>query len=245
MASTRVGPLYLNPDGGIVIEDDGTTTPFTGPVLGAAVIEAAGGTEAIQGPTGPTGAAGPAGDTGPAGPTGATGPTGPAGTDGAAGATGPTGPQGPRGDAGPTGATGPQGPQGPAGTAGATGATGPAGTNASPIRTSHTFAVMGVVGATTLPGIFVAAATGQTVRLVKVRARIGAGTSVSFRITRNGSDVTGFGTAGSPLRATTTAADTAPTAVTLAADDLLTVVISAVSGAPTDLTVTAVLEHSF
>ena len=123
--------------------------------------------------------------------------------------------------------TGPQGPRG-----------------LSTWQEVHTFAVQGAVGTATLPGFFVSAATGQTVKLAKARAKIGAGTSVSFRITRNGSDVTGFGTAGSPLRATTTASTTDPADVTLASDDLIAVVVSAVAGSPTDLSVTVVLEMS-
>jgi len=111
-------------------------------------------------------------------------------------------------------------------------------------RTTHTVAIQGAVTTAPVPGFFVAAASGQTVRLTKVRRLIGAGTSVSFRVQRNGSDITGFGTSGSPLRATTTAGDDDPTDVTLAADDLLTLVVSAVSGAPTDLVVTLVLEHT-
>lgn len=96
----KIGPLYLDPAGGIVYTDGERTTRFTSAALASRVIEAAGGISAI---------------TGPAGSDGAAGVTGPVGRDGA------TGDQGPRGDAGAPGATGATGP------AGATGATGAAG----------------------------------------------------------------------------------------------------------------------
>lgn len=115
---------------------------------------------------------------------------------------------------------------------------------AKTFHTSHTFAVGGAVAAATLPGMFVAEAAGQTVKLAKVRHRIRAGTSASFRVQRNGADIAGFGTSGAPLIATTAAADANPADVDLAADDELTVVISAVAGGPADLTVTLVFEHA-
>lgn len=112
-----------------------------------------------------------------------------------------------------------------------------------PFRTGHTFALSGAVTAIALPGFFVPVATGQVVKLVEVRYKIGGGTSASFRLQKNGADITGFGTSGTPLVAATTAASTDPADETLADDDLITCVISAVSGSPTDLSVTAYLEH--
>lgn len=112
---------------------------------------------------------------------------------------------------------------------------------ATPERRGYTFALSDAVTARTLPGMFIPSGT---VRLAKVRYRIRSGTSVSFRLQRNGADISGFGTSGSPLTATTAAANTDPTDVTLAEDDELTVVISAVSGSPTDFSVTVFLDHA-
>lgn len=111
-------------------------------------------------------------------------------------------------------------------------------------RVGQTFAIQGEVTAIVVPGFFVSLATGQTATLVKCRAKIAEGTKVKFKIQKNGSDITGFGTTAAPLEATSTAATTAPTAVALAEDDVLTLVIVSVEGAPKNLTVSAFLELS-
>lgn len=111
-------------------------------------------------------------------------------------------------------------------------------------RSSHTFAVAGAVATATLPGMPVAVAAGQAVRLAGVRARVRSGTSASFRVQVNGADVTGFGTGAAPLVADTTLRATTPTAATLREGDEITVVVSAVSGSPSDLSVGVILEHT-
>lgn len=168
------------------------------------------------------GGAGSAGATGPAGPAGPTGPTG------AAGGIGPTG---------PTGATGAAGAVGPTGPTGATGTTGP-------IRTSHTFAVGGTIavpsGATDfIPPMYVSLGAIETAKIVKVLYSIQSGTSATCKVQKAGVDVTGL----TGLAVTTTPGSTTPTAATVAEGDSIAVVVTAVSGAPTNLSFTVILEH--
>lgn len=208
----------------VFVEQDGIQVPLTTTALAAQIV-ANEGIETLKGPPGTDGAPGL---------DGAPGADGRDGVDGTAGADG-------RDGAGvPAGGTTGQRLRKTSGTDFDTAWV----DDTRTLRTSHTFAVAGAVTAATLPGMFVAATTGQTVRLALVRARIRSGTSVSYRLQRNGADVAGFGTSGAPLTATTSAASTDPTDVTLAAGDELTVVVSAVSGAPADLTVTLALEHT-
>lgn len=77
------------------------------------------------------------------------------------------------------------------------------------------------------------------VRLVGVRYFINSGTSVTFKLQKNGSDITGF----TGLSATTTATSTTPTAVSLADLDKIAVVVTAVSGTPYCLTVALLVEY--
>lgn len=91
-----------------------------------------------------------------------------------------------------------------------------------------------------IPQFFVPVLTGQTVKLKRVRYSIAAGTSCTFKIQRNGADATGF----TGMAATTTPAETDPADITLANNDRLQVVVTAVSGTPQNLSVTLVLEHS-
>ncbi|MDO8209284.1 hypothetical protein [Conexibacter sp. CPCC 206217] len=181
------------------------------------------------------------------------------------------GPGGPRGDQGPAGATGGQGARGDTGATGAAGATGATGPGvatggssgqqlvkassadfdtrwitppAKTLRSVHTFALAGPVLAATLPGFFVSLASGQAATLAAVRYVAGGGTSFSFRVRKGRADVSGFGTSGAPFVATTTAAARDPTNVTLADGDYVDVVISDVSGSPTDGVITVILEHT-
>lgn len=109
----------------------------------------------------------------------------------------------------------------------------------------HTFIIPGTIavasGATNyIPPIFVTVPSGMTVKLSKCRYIIRAGTSVTFKLQKNGSDITGF----TGMSATTTAASTTPTAVTLADDDRIAVVVTAISAAPDSLSVKLVLDYS-
>lgn len=110
-------------------------------------------------------------------------------------------------------------------------------------RSVHTFALKGAITVESTPSFFTSVVTGyQHVRIVKARHRITSGTNATFKIQKNGSDLTGYGTTGSPLTATTTAAETVSTQA-LVDNDELDLVLVGVSGSPVDLTVTIVLEH--
>ena len=92
-------------------------------------------------------------------------------------------------------------------------------------------------------------ATGETVVLASMRWRLlngASGTSVQFKLQRNGADITGFGTTACPLvagGATNTTAWTTvnPTDVTLTDLDNLVPVVVSITGAPEDLVVEPVL----
>jgi hypothetical protein len=80
-----------------------------------------------------------------------------------------------------------------------------------------------------------------TVKIVSVIASINSGTNVTWKLTKNGSDLTGYGTSGSPLTATATPATTESTQ-TLADKDELAPVVVAISGTPRNMSITAFLE---
>lgn len=108
----------------------------------------------------------------------------------------------------------------------------------------HTWALKGVIAVPVgdtdyIPPMFVPVPSGRTAKLVAVRYRINAGTSATFKLQVNGSDATGF----TALSATTTSATTNPADVSLADGDALAMVVTAVSGSPFNMTVTAYLEY--
>ena len=143
--------VKMDPTGGSVFTDLGTTQFLSVPY---ALYAETSNTPGPQGPAGPQGAQGIQGEVGPQGPAGmngmngtngqdgAQGPQGPAGLTGATGATGATGPQG------PIGLTGAQGPIGLTGATGTTGATGPQG----PIGLTGATGTTGLTGLTGLTG---------------------------------------------------------------------------------------------
>lgn len=90
-----------------------------------------------------------------------------------------------------------------------------------------------------IPPMFVNAA-GLTATLTAVRYVIRAGTSATFKVQKNGVDMTGF----TGIAAGTTAATTTPTAVSVADGDAVAVVVTAVSGSPDSLTVELVFSYS-
>lgn len=87
--------------------------------------------------------------------------------------------------------------------------------------------------------MYVAVKPAQIIKLAKVRYGIGAGTSVTFKLQRNGVDIANF----TGLSATTTPATTDPVDVTLDDGDTIQVVVTAVSGTPTNFTVMLALEY--
>ena len=114
------------------------------------------------------------------------------------------------------------------------------------INVPHTWSVSGEikvpVGQTdVLPGFFVPSlAPGQTAKLVEARHKIGAGTSATVKLQKNGVDITGF----TGISVTTTATLTNPADVTLAAGDYIQPVVTAVSGTPTNMTLTISVEYT-
>jgi hypothetical protein len=109
----------------------------------------------------------------------------------------------------------------------------------------HTFAVQGEikvpVGDTDfIPPFYVKAPTGQTVKLVSARYKINSGTSVTAKIQVNGSDATGF----TSMSVGTTVGETDPTDITLSNNDVIALVVTAVSGTPKNMSFTIFLEYS-
>lgn len=110
----------------------------------------------------------------------------------------------------------------------------------------HTFTLSGTVlvpvGQTDyVCPFFLKVPSTQTVKLISARHRINSGTSATVKLQNNGSDITGF----TGISVTTTAADTDPADVTLANNDLLSLVVTAVSGTPQNLSFTLFLEYTW
>jgi hypothetical protein len=268
-ATYKDGDIVVADDGiAYMCVVDGTTTPPE-PWPGTGIVSTVGppgppGLTGPAGPQGPQGIEGPEGDIGPQGPIGLTGPPGPEGPEGDMGPQGPpgiqgiqgvkgdtgntgapgtAGTQGPKGDPGVQGIQGVQGPEGPQGPKGDTGSQGIQGIQGPvgitrPFRLGHTWGLVGdVSGLTTLPAMFVPLLGTQAASLIGVRTRLGSGTSVGVQVRRNG------GNLGSVITATGTAATTAFSQA-LAADDELTIVLSAPVGTPTNLGVSLFIEHT-
>lgn len=112
-------------------------------------------------------------------------------------------------------------------------------------RVAHTWAISGEikvpVGDTDfiLP-MFISLASGQTASLVKCRYSINSGTSVTAKLQKGGVDITGF----TSLSVTTTPTTTDPADVALAEDDEMALVITAVSGTPTNMNFTIFVEYT-
>jgi hypothetical protein len=111
--------------------------------------------------------------------------------------------------------------------------------------TGHTFAIPDAVHVPSgdidyIPGIFIPEVSGQVTEIALVRYRINSGTSATVKLQNNGGDVTGF----TGISVTTTSATTNPTDVSVTDLDYLTLVVTAVSGSPKNLSFTVVLEHT-
>lgn len=111
-------------------------------------------------------------------------------------------------------------------------------------RTCHTFVVSGEVLVPSgdldfLNPIFAPVAPGRTCKLVAARHKINSGTSATVKLQINGVDVAGF----SSMSVTTTATTTDPTDIMLADGDRINLVVTAVSGAPKNLSFSLYLEH--
>lgn len=115
---------------------------------------------------------------------------------------------------------------------------------ASSFTTVHTYAVSGTITvpsgeANFIPPFFFQKKANQTSVLKKVRHQIHAGISVTAKIQKNGADLTGY----TGLTITPTPTNSGSDAP-LADGDLLSVVVTAVSGSPQNLTLTLVIEHT-
>ena len=116
---------------------------------------------------------------------------------------------------------------------------------------SHTWAIGGAVAVAsgdtdyiipmTVRNTYTGAGYSTTVKVVSVIASIKSGTNVTWKLQKNGSDLSGYGTSGSPLTATTTPATTEGTE-TLADKDELAPVVVGVSSSPKNWSVTVFLE---
>jgi hypothetical protein len=108
----------------------------------------------------------------------------------------------------------------------------------------HTFAVGGDIvvpsGDTDyIPPFFVNVPSGKLVNLVSCRHRINSGTSATVKVQRNGVDVTGF----TGISVTTTATTTNPADIAIANNDMIAIVVTAISGTPRSLSFTLFLEY--
>ena len=110
----------------------------------------------------------------------------------------------------------------------------------------HTFTVSGavIVAAGQVDYInpfFVKVPATQTVKLISARHRINTGTSATVKVQVNGSDASGF----TGISVTTSAADTDPADVTLANNDVVSLVVTATSGSPQNMSVTLFFEYTW
>ena len=113
------------------------------------------------------------------------------------------------------------------------------------IRTGHTWAISGEISVASgdddfLNPFFVSLATGQTMKVVKVRYKINSGTNCNIKLQKNGVDLTGF----TNITVTTSEAETDPTDQALADDDKLALIVNSVSGTPTNLSFTVFIEST-
>lgn len=91
-----------------------------------------------------------------------------------------------------------------------------------------------------IPPAFVTRATDETLTLTRLRAQINSGTSVTLSATRNGTPITGY----EDLSVTSSADDIGSGTEEFDNNDVFGIVVTAVSGTPKNLTVTAVFERT-
>lgn len=109
--------------------------------------------------------------------------------------------------------------------------------------TAHTYAISGDIavpsgGTDYIVPFYMPVKAGTTVKLISVRYSIYSGTSATIKLTQNGSDITGF----TDMSATTTDTTTDSTDVSISNMDEIALVVTAVSGSPTNLTCTLIFE---
>ena len=108
-------------------------------------------------------------------------------------------------------------------------------THATTIRIPQTYAVLGTLVAESLPIFYVPVPSGQSVHLIGIRAKVATATSVNIDVQQNGAGVTGL----TSLTITTTSTShTLSSALSLANNDEMGVVINSASGSPSVLSCT-------
>lgn len=110
----------------------------------------------------------------------------------------------------------------------------------------HTFTVAGPVNTPNgqidyLVPFFVKVPSTQTVKLISARHRINSGTSATVKVQINGSDAAGF----TGMVIGTTAGDTDPADITLSNNDIVSLVVTATSGSPQNMSVSLFFEYTW
>ena len=105
------------------------------------------------------------------------------------------------------------------------------------VRQSHTWTVEGPLTAKTLPGFFASLSATQTGKIVGMRGKIQSGTSISARITKNGSNI------GFALTVQQTPSTTTWTPVTIVNEDDIGLVLSSPNSSPVGLQLTVFEEY--
>lgn len=124
---------------------------------------------------------------------------------------------------------------------------GGAGTTFEPgagFQIGHTWLVTGPIAVPSgdlafIPPFYVPVKSSQSTKLVRARYKINSGTSVTAKLQKNGVDISGY----TGISVTTTTAETDAADVALADNDVIALVVTAVSGSPYNLSFTVVLEH--
>lgn len=91
-----------------------------------------------------------------------------------------------------------------------------------------------------IPPFAIGLRTGQTAKVVKAVHKINSGTKATVKLQKNGSDLTGF----TGIEVKTEKKTTDPADQPIADGDLLGLVVTAVEGAPKNMTFAVVIEHS-
>lgn len=108
------------------------------------------------------------------------------------------------------------------------------------IRVPSTYGIRGIIPATSWPLLWSSIGTTEEQKLVKVRYKLAAGTSVFCEVLHNGTPITGL----TALEAVSTEGRSAePTAVAISENDELELVTSVPSGNPETLSFTIFVEH--
>jgi hypothetical protein len=87
--------------------------------------------------------------------------------------------------------------------------------------------------------MFISIPDGQIAKLAACRYVINSGTSVTIKLQKNGSDITGF----TSISVTTTANTTNPSDIDLASGDKIVPIVTEVSGSPKNLSFTIFVEY--